>query len=214
MNDTFAASLWPLPSFTSRLAGRRFAAIIAASFLGLLASGLVSAHEERDVAGYSFEVGLIDEPVYVGDKSGLEFFVHKGDAPVEGLEKTLKAEVIYRSQRRDLPVEAREDDPGAYRSEFIPTAAGPYTFHLSGTVEGEAVDESFTSSLTGFNEVQEVSAGQFPVQFPAQAELVADAQAGKDASGRVTLAIALGAAGLAIGLVGVGLALAGRRRPV
>jgi hypothetical protein len=190
-----------------------FAAAVAASLFGLLVSGVVSAHEEREVAGYTFEVGLIDEPVFVGDKSGLEFLVHKGGTPVEGLEQTLKAEVIYEAQKRDLPIEARDGDPGAYRSEFIPTAAGPYTFHLSGTVEGRAIDESFTSSPSGFNEVQEVGPGQFPVQFPSEAELVADARAGKDASSQVTIAITLGAAGLVVGLIGVGLALAGRRRP-
>jgi hypothetical protein len=198
--------------FRSRLAGPRFAALFAASVFALLASDVVSAHEERDVSGYTFEVGFINEPVYVGDKSGLEFFVHKGDAPVAGLEKTLKAEVMYQGQKRDLPLEAREGDPSAYQSVFVPTAAGPYTFHIFGTVDGQSVDESFTSSPTGFDEVQEVSAGQFPVQFPAQAELVADAQAGKDASSQVTLALALGSAGLVVGLVAVGLALAGRRR--
>ena len=32
------------------------------------------------------EIGLIDEPVYVGEASGLEFGVSKGEQPVEGLE--------------------------------------------------------------------------------------------------------------------------------
>lgn len=194
--------------------GRRAAAFLGACALVLLSAGLVGAHEARTVAGYDLEVGFIGEPVYVGDKSGLEFFVHKGDAPVEGLDKTITAEVVYQGQSRPLPVTAREDDPGAYESVFIPTAAGAYTFHLTGTIEGQSIDESFTSSATGFNEVQEVAAGQFPVQFPALAELAADAKAGKDAASRVTIATGLGVAGVLVGLVGVGLALAARRRPV
>jgi hypothetical protein len=192
---------------------RRMAAVLGASALAMLSTGLVVAHEARTVAGYDLEVGFINEPVYVGDKSGLEFFVHKGDAPVEGLEETVTAEVVYQGQSRPLPITAREDDPGAYESVFIPTAAGAYTFHLTGTIDGQPIDESFTSSPTGFNEVQEVAAGQFPVQFPAPAEIAADARAGKDAAAQVSIAMALGGAGVLIGLVGVGLALAGRRRP-
>jgi len=195
-----------------RARGRRLVAVAVASLLTLLVAGVAAAHEERNVAGYTFEVGFIDEPVFVGQKSGLEFFVHKGDTAVQGLESTLKAEVIFQGQKRDLPITAREGDPGAYQSEFIPTAAGPYTFHLFGAVEGNTIDESFTSSPTGFDEVQALSSGQFPIQFPAQADIVADAQAGRTAASQVTTALALGAAGLLAGLIGIGLALAARRR--
>ena len=196
----------------NRTRARRPMAVVGAALLTVLATGLVSAHEQRDVSGYTFEVGFIDEPVYVGDKSGLEFFVHKGDTAVMGLEQTVKAQVIFNGQSRDLPIEAREDSPGAYQSVFIPTAAGPYTFHLTGTVEGTPIDQSFTSSPTGFDEVQAVSQGQFPVIFPAETDLVANAQAGKDAASQVTIALLLGAAGLVAGLIGIGLALAARRR--
>jgi len=196
----------------SRTRVRRLLAVAAAALFTLLATGVVVAHEERDVSGYTFEVGFIDEPVFVGQKSGLEFFVHKGDTAVQGLESTLKAEVIFQGQKRDLPITARAGDPGAYQSEFIPTAAGPYTFHLFGAVEGNTIDESFTSSPTGFDEVQALSSGQFPIQFPAQADIVADAQAGRTAASQVTIALALGTAGLLAGLIGIGLALAARRR--
>jgi hypothetical protein len=196
----------------SRL-GRRAAALVAAAALLLLSTGVASAHEERTVAGYDVEVGFIDEPVFIGERSGLEFFVHKDDKAITGLDQTLKAEVIYQGQKRDLPITARDGVDGAYESVFIPTAAGPYTFHIFGTIEGAAVDESFTSSPTGFDEVQDTAGGQFPVQFPSEADLVANAQAGKDAASQVTVALGVGIAGVVIGLVGLGVALAGRRRP-
>jgi hypothetical protein len=196
----------------TRSAGRRLLAAVTAVTLIVLVAGVASAHEERDVSGYSFVVGFIDEPVYVGQKSGLEFFVTKDDQPVTGLEDTLTAEVIKDGQTRDLPVDARFGEAGAYESVFFPTAAGAYTFHIFGTIDGTAIDEEFTSSPDGFNEVEELSGGQFPVQFPAQAELVADAAAGADAASQVTIALALGAAGLLVGLVAIGLALAARRR--
>ena len=50
------------------------AAVLAAVLLALTARGAL-AHEEREVGDYSFEVGFIDEPVFTGQKSGLEFFV-------------------------------------------------------------------------------------------------------------------------------------------
>ena len=101
---------------------------------------------------------------------------------------------------------------GGYESVFLPTAAGAYTFHLFGTIEGNAIDESFTSSPTGFSEVEELAGGQFPVQFPSQAELVAAAQAGKDAASQVTLALAVAVVGPScIGLVAIGVAVANRR---
>ena len=96
---------------------------------------------------------------------------------------------------------------------FIPTAAGKYTFHLTGTIEGTAIDESFTSSPDGFNEVQEAASGQFPVTLPTAAELSAEAKKGADAASQVTIALALGGAGLVVGLLALGVALAGRRRP-
>jgi hypothetical protein len=195
-----------------RASGRRLVAVAAAALLVILATGVATAHEVRDVAGYQVVVGFIDEPVFVGQKSGLEFFVSQNDQPVDGLEETLEAEVIKDGQTRDLPVEARFGEAGAYESVFFPTAAGAYTFHIFGTIDGTPIDEEFTSSPDGFNEVEELSGGQFPVQFPAQAELVADAEAGADAASQVTIALALGAAGLLVGLVAIGLALAARRR--
>lgn len=191
---------------------RRMSAVTVAALFSLLAAGTTLAHESRDVGDYTIVVGFIDEPVYVGQKSGLEFFVDKGDTPVEGLEQTLKAEVIYQDQHRDLPIEARFGTDGAYQSVFFPTAAGPYTFHISGTINDQAIDESFTSSPEGFNEVEDLAAGQFPVQFPPQAEVVSDAQAGRAAQTQATIGIVVGAAGLIVAIVAVGLALSSRRR--
>ena len=191
---------------------RRPMIVLGAILLASLAPAPAAAHEERDVRGYSFEVGLIDEPVFVGDKSGLEILVKKGGQPVTGLEKTLKAQVTQGSVTRDLPIRASEV-AGAYSSAFIPTAAGKYTFHITGSLpDGSAIEETFTSSPTGFSEVQEATSGQFPVQFPTQAELVREAKAGSDAAAQVTIALALGGLGALLGLAALGVALAGRSR--
>jgi hypothetical protein len=193
---------------------RRLVAAALGVGVALVTSTAVAAHEERQIAGYDVEVGMIDEPVYVGQKSGLEVFVNKDEKPVDGLESTLKAEVIKGDRRMQLDLSPRFGQEGAYESVFIPTAAGPYTFHLTGTIEGSPVDQSFTSSPDGFSEVNEAAAGQFPAQLPALADVAADAQRGADAAGMVTLALAGAGAAIVIGLLALGLAVAaGRRRP-
>jgi len=198
---------------SNRTTVRRLGSVGLAAVLLAILAGQALAHEERDVAGYSMEVGLIAEPVFVGDRSGLEFHVTKDDKPISGLDQTIKAQVIYGTQTRDLPLVEREEDPGWYESVFIPTAAGKYTFHLTGTIEGTAIDESFTSSPTGFNEVQEAASGEFPVTLPTEAELQAQAQKGADAASQVTIALAVGGIGLVVGLIALGVAVANRRRP-
>lgn len=201
------------PHSRFRRFGVGLAATVAASILTLSTVLPVLAHEERTVGTYDLEVGFIAEPVYVGERSGLEIHVTKETKPVEGLETTLKAQVIFGSQSRDLTLAAREDDPGWYESVFIPTAAGKYTFHLTGTIEGKAIDETFTSSPTGFDEVNEAATGQFPNILPTTTEVSADAKKGADAAGQLPLAIGLGAAGAVLGLVALAVSLAGRRRP-
>jgi len=196
-----------------RVAARPLA-VLGGLLLAFAVVAPVAAHEERDVNGYQFAVGFIDEPVYVGDKSGLEFFVNKDNQPVADLEKTITAQVTYGSAApRDLPITADDDVAGRYFSSFIPTAAGKYSFHLKGTLpDGSSLDQTFTSSPTGFNEVQEVAGCQYPVQFPSQAELAAQAKQGADAASQVTIAIGLGAVGVILGLVALGVAVASRSK--
>ena len=190
---------------------RHVPGLLIASILVFASAAVVAAHEERQVGDYEVVVGLIGEPVFTGQRSGLELFVRKADAPIEGLEKTLRAEVLYGDSQMDLPLAPRFGAAGSYQSVFVPTAAGPYTFHISGTIEGNAIDETFTSSAEGFDEVGELTAGQFPIQYPAPAELAADAKRGRDAAALMPLALGLGAAGALLGLLGLGVALAGRR---
>jgi hypothetical protein len=185
------------------------AAVLAIALIAL-AAGTTLAHEEREVGDYTFVVGFMDEPVFTGQKSGLEFFVTRGEEPVEGLEVTLQAQVTFGSDTRDLEISPRFGEAGAYQSVFFPTAAGPYTFRIFGEVEGEAFDESFTSGPETFGEVEELAGGQFPVQFPATATVVADAEAGAASATQATIAIVLAVIGLLAGLIALGLSLARR----
>lgn len=185
--------------------------VVIGAALTILGTGSVLGHENREVGEHTVTVGLIGEPVYTGQKSGLEFRVVRGEEPVEELESTLEAEVTFNGEQRELPISGRFGQPGWYQSVFFPTAAGPYTFRIHGEIEGTPFDESFTSSEDTFNEVQEVTGGQFPVVLPAAGDTARDAQAGADAATTATIALVLGGAGLLIGLASLGLSLARRR---
>ena len=177
----------------------------------LVGIGVASAHEQRDVGEYTFTVGFLEEPVFTGQKSGLDLRVARGDEPVEGLEETLQAEVSFSGQGRELEISPVFGEPGAYRSVFFPTAAGPYSFHITGDIEGTAIDETFSSGPDTFGEVEDVAGGQFPIQYPATGDVARDAEAGANAATTATIGLVLGGAGLLVGLVALGLTIAPRR---
>ena len=52
--------------------------------------------------------------------------------------------------------------PDMYQPWFIPMQAGDYSFHTRGEINGEQVDETFTSSSNGFDFVQDRTTLQFP----------------------------------------------------
>lgn len=186
------------------------AAVLGAALTMVVGVGATLAHESRDVGPYTFVVGFLDEPVYAGLKSGLDLRISTGDAPVEGAEETLEAEVIFGDQTRALDIAPRFGEPGAYRSVFFPTASGSYTFRIFGEIDGTAVDESFTSGPDTFGDILDTAGGQFPVVYPAAADLARDAETGANAATMATIALALGGAGLLAGLVALGVTL-GRR---
>ena len=186
------------------------AAVLGAA-LTVLGVGVTLAHEVREVGDYTLVVGFLDEPVFAGQKSGLDLRITVGDEPVESAEETLEAEVTFDEETRPLELSPAFGEPGAYRSVFLPTAAGPYTFRLFGELDGTAIDESFTAGPDTFGEVQDTAGGQFPVVFPPTADIVRDAGVGAAASTTATIALVLGAAGLVAGGVAIGLGLARRR---
>ena len=187
------------------------AAVLGAVLTMVVSVGATLAHESRDIDDITMVVGFLEEPVYSGQKSGLDLRITHDGEPVEGLEETLQAEVTFDGQSRDLEISPQFGEPGAYRSVFFPTAAGPYTFHIFGEIDGEPIDESFTSGPDTFSEVQDVTGGQFPVVLPAAGDTARDAEAGAGAAGTATLALIVGGAGLLAGLVALGLGMARRR---
>ena len=218
---------------------RRIIAFMLVGVLALIAVGLTSsnralAHEHRAVGNYGFVVGFLNEPAIAYQPNGLSLEVKlfpngvvpaEGDEaaealgqPVEGLDSTLKAEVIVGGAAKKMPLtlEATFGQPGAYEAHFIPTLPGDYTYHIFGKVETKDVDESFTSSPEGFSSVDDPSDLQFPDKLPTTAELQSSITAlqSKSSGGSDDTARVLGVIGIIAGIVGVaagGVALVARR---
>ena len=102
------------------------------------------AHESVESGSFVFEIGWLQEPVIVGERNGLELFVAPKDTPEEGIADitTLQFTVEYGSASQSYDLVPVEESPGHYSAAFIPMVEGQYTFHLTGTVNDEAVDVS------------------------------------------------------------------------
>jgi hypothetical protein len=218
-----------------RLSAALVAATMAALLVPLLA-GPASAHEEKTVGTYHFGVGFGDEPAYAGEKNSVQLILaDANDRPVTDLGNTLKVAVTTgSSEPLQLSMEpffelGEFGTPGDYRAFFIPTAPGSYSFHFTGTIKGQRVDQTFKSGPQSFSDVEDPVQVQYPVKQPTGGQLAARAdretarvdaalteerdQAKSDAASARTLAII----GLVVGVLGLiagGVALArGRRSP-
>jgi len=207
-------------------------AVVAAVLCAVVVSAAAPAfaHEVRKVGKYEFTVGWGDEPAYAGFKNSVQFILKdlKGN-PVTDLTDTLKVEVIFQGQTQAFPLEPTFDPdtglgtPGDYRAWLIPTRPGDYTFHFTGTIHGQRVDQQFTSSSTTFDPVKAPTEVQFPAKDPTNADLSNLVQAvngrtataksvadkGKSTAGT---ALILAIVGLVLGAGGLVAGVAGRRK--
>jgi hypothetical protein len=211
---------------------RRGVALIGVTTTALLMYQPVaaSAHEHRHVSNgkYSFTVGWGDEPAYSGFKNSVSLAIEDAsEKPVTDVTDTVKVEVSSGTQKTTLTMEPNfkvgsYGDPGDYRAWMVPTRPGTYTFHFTGTIHGDAIDETFKSSETTFDDIKAASEVEFPAKDPTTGELAqrleraearasASAKKAKDDAGT---ARTVGIVGIAVGALGLAMALAARSRPI
>ncbi len=176
----------------------------------VLTAGIASAHEHKTVGDYTLTVGFLNEPAIDEQPNGLDFRVAQGTGdnakPVEGLATTIKAEVKFGGQTMPLTLSPVFNTPGSYKANFIPTAAGSYTFHISGTINDTPVDETFVSGPDTFSDVQDASAMQFPAKVGSVASVNQTAQ---DAGDTADSARLFGIIGIVVGVLGLIAGIAG-----
>ena len=215
---------------------RAGAAAGAAAILTLASADPAFAHEQRKVGPYQFTVGWQHEPTHTSVENAVQLFLKdaKGN-PIDdlGSPPTLKVQVITGSQTSD-PLELKASfDPdtglgshGEFDASIIPTTAGDYTFHFTGAIGSDKIDERFTSSDKTFDTVRDPTDVEFPAKAPPLAQLASSvdrltprvdnaANAAKKAKDKASTAQTLGIVALVVGAVvgGAGLVagIAGRR---
>ena len=191
---------------------------LTASIALLLGAGAVSAHEKKNAGSLVVTIGWSDEPAFSGARNAIEIDVADGAGKgVADPDAALTVEVTFGSERVTLPLAPVTQEPGKYRAWLVPTRAGVYAFHVSGTIRRQAVDVTSTCSDKTFECVGDSGALHFPARDPSPGQLAdriartaprADAAVGRANSARQLSLAALVVSALALGVA----LLRGRRR--
>lgn len=192
---------------------RALAALAVIVFTLALSTTSAAAHERRTVGQYQLVVGFLTEPAYAGQPNGLDLRVSdtRTNQPVEGLEKTLKAEVTYGGLAPlALTITARFGQAGAYGGQFVPTKSGTYIFHLTGKIGTQDIDEKFESGPNRFSDVEGLGALQYPDKVPGGSDLARSLADLRSDTDRLRVLV-IGGVLLAIAIA-IGVPLALRRR--
>ncbi len=171
----------------------------------LVFSQTAFAHGMTQVGDYEIEIGFHNEPALQGMPNGLDLFVtnSKTGDKVNGLEATLKAELIFGSSKKELEIEPQEEIDGAYTAFVIPTELGDYTWHIFGTIEDTPVDISMTSSPDTFGSVEPASNYSFPGSEASSAAVAASASAASSAQTALVVSVVAAILGLVALILGI-----------
>ena len=206
--------------------------------LVLLPAAAASAHGDEEVGDMVFVIGFGTEPAYAGQPNSVQLILsHDGDPVTDLPPDDLGVEVSFGSESTTLPLEPYFEvgefgTPGDYRAWFVPSEPGDYTFHFTGTVDGEDVDVEMSSGADTFGAVGSLAESAFPpVDTPstqelvdridqesqrtqaaqaaavaAQAQIAAANDEANAASTTATVAVILGAIGVIAGIAGIAIA--------
>jgi len=114
----------------------------------LITSGIspVFGHTLDSVDEYRLEIGWMNEPVVSGETNGIELLVSPLEPGIdlknqvfkngiEGLEKSLKMQLVFEDHKIILPFKPDHDIPGKYYAYVNPTVSGYYQANILGTIE-------------------------------------------------------------------------------
>lgn len=145
--------------------------VVVASLL--IFSGHSYAHERRTVGQFDLEVGWLVEPAFVGQVNGLSLHVAdtRTHGPISALDKTLMVEVAAGGLTPFALTLSGSQNAGEYTSALMPTVAGSYTFHITGKIGAQTLDEKFSSGPNTFDDIADLTALQYPARVPVGANL-------------------------------------------
>ena len=157
----------------------------AAGLLAALAAAPASAHADKKVGRYTLVVGFGTEPAYAGQPNSLQVIISRDGKPATDLAGKLDGLMAhaYYGRKADpklenamMPLEPHFGDdwgtPGDYRSFFVPTQAGAYTFELKDKLGNQKINLAIPSGPETFGDVNDPAKAAFPaVKDPTTAQL-------------------------------------------
>ena len=180
------------------------------------------SHETQSAGPQRLTVGWREEPALAGVPNAVDVaVVSSTGAPVADAGGSLRVEVSFGDQVVVLAL-VPGGSPGLFSAPLVPTRAGTYTFHVTGSVGGHALDITSTCSDRTFDCVGDPAEAQFPAKDPSTGQVAARAeQADRRAAraeaaaddARTAAAAALGVGAVALVVAGASL-VRGRRRPL
>lgn len=210
--------------------------------LGVVVAGLIVlpaapafAHGDARQGDLVLTIGYADEPAFAGQPNAVQLVVeHDGEPVIDLRPGDVTVEITYggeTSEPMDLTpaffFEAGQlvfGEAGDYHADFVPSQPGKYTFHFTGTIDGEEVDEEMTSGPATFSAVEDADSLSFPaVDAPSIEEVVTriDAESARAADGvaaaeaaatsaesAASSARTVGTAGIVLGAIGIIAAIA------
>src|SRR5918992_4794715 len=172
------------PALSTRLL--RVALLLGtAVLLAALAAAPASAHTEKKAGRYSSVVGFGPEPAYAGQPNSLQVIISRDGKPATDLAGQLDglmAHAYYggkadpKAENAMMPLEPHFGDgwgtPGDYRSFFVPTQPGTYTFTLKGKLGAQRINIAVPSGPDTFSDVNDPAKTALPaIKDPTTAQL-------------------------------------------
>ena len=202
---------------TSRGARWFGAVLMSLVLLLILPAAPAHAHESREVGPFEVVVGWWEEPAFAGQPNGPEITIERNGRPVAEDDVALEVDLSFGEETATYELEAAFGEDGSYNADLFPTRPGTYEFHFHGTVQGEEIDEVFTSGPETFSDIEDPASIAFPVADPSAADLSerleretvrlasdVEANGGSDTLARTLSIVALVGALAAIAIAGFG----------
>jgi hypothetical protein len=140
--------------------------VVVAAVLSLPAMAATAvAHGDEAAGALTVTIGFGTEPAYASHPNSVQVLLrHGGDGVINA--RDLTAEVSFGDASTTVPLEPHFGPgwgtPGDYRAWFVPTEPGTYTFHVTGTADGEEIDIEMTSGPQTFSDVLPLRDAMFP----------------------------------------------------
>jgi hypothetical protein len=132
------------------------------------------AHGDLETGTTELTIGWAVEPAFAGFPNAVEVTaIHDGQPRNDA---KLRVVVLFGGEDAEtttepLPLRKSFGQAGNYQAPIIPTEPGQYTFHITGTVGEDKIDEKLTSGESTFDDVDAGTDLQFPNAIPATSEL-------------------------------------------